>query len=291
MPSDFGSTTLIFTSSLRSSGKNATITGDMTPKGDFVTHIMAATQNTWTRVKIVVVLFGTEDHRVLGATEESWNRPTTRSHNSSPCKDVRPRYMKTPESTGRGTSDKSFRGQEKKTQAPIRAWILAPVTRFSMVPVIFPSSSKMDSDRTCAALRVVAPAIQGSPTIEQSPVRIEITKRSPCMPSKTLSLSRPFFIMYRGLLTSRAVIFWSRKRRTARNAAGRHAPHLAHTGRSVIGMSQGRPVVVTNFVGNTNDERLHPAKLRRIARATSEPSTTPIAGAKLDTLFRIDFVK
>ena len=177
------------------------------------------------------------------------------------------------------------------THAPISAWILAPETLFSRVPLMFPSLSNTESERTWAALRVVAPAIHGSPTSEQSPVRMEMTKRSPCMPSRTLPSSRPFFILNRGLFTKRAVIFWSRNKRTVRKAAGRQAPHRAQTGRSIIGMSHGRPFVVANFVGSVNDGRWHPRKFNRMARATRDPKATPIAGAKLDKLFRIDFVK
>ena len=71
MSIDCLSTTFVFTSSERSKGRKAIIIGEMTPNGDFVTHIMPATHAIWTSVQIVVVFLGTTDHRVFGATDES----------------------------------------------------------------------------------------------------------------------------------------------------------------------------------------------------------------------------
>mmetsp|Transcript_57538 Transcript_57538/g.153685 ORF Transcript_57538/g.153685 Transcript_57538/m.153685 type:complete len:207 (-) Transcript_57538:613-1233(-) len=112
---------------------------------------------------------------------------------------------------------------------------------------------------------------------------------SACMPSRTLFLRRPFSIFHRGLLTRRTVMFWSRNNKTVAMRAGKKAAQRAQTGKSRIGTSQGRPLVVPKTAGM--DKLGRPANLvpctTRAQRAMRDAVTTPIVGAKLDMVLRI----
>jgi hypothetical protein len=89
------------------------------------------------------------------------------------------------------------------------------------------------------------------------------------------------------------VIFWSRNNRTVARSAGIHAPHRAHIGRSIKGIHHGLPDVVANLEGSESagSEAMTCPYFKRATRAVRDPKATPMAGAKLDRLFRIDLVK
>jgi hypothetical protein len=89
------------------------------------------------------------------------------------------------------------------------------------------------------------------------------------------------------------VMFWSKNKSTVAISAGSTANHLAQTGRSINGISHGRPDVVPKTSGM---ERLgSPAAVepreRRAQRASKAADTTPMLGAKLESVFRTVLLK
>lgn len=73
-------------------------------------------------------------------------------------------------------------------------------------------------------------------------------------------------------------------------SAGKNETQRAQTGRSNRGISHGRPVVVPNCAGIVRAGNWTPCETCT-ARAKQAAATTPIVGAKLEIVFRIDLVK
>jgi hypothetical protein len=88
-------------------------------------------------------------------------------------------------------------------------------------------------------------------------------------------------------------MFWSKKSSTVAIMAGRKAAHLAQTGKSNIGTSQGLPDVVAKVVGSDKAGSPATADPRDIRAhlAISDATTTDIVGAKFATVLRIRLEK
>ena len=73
-------------------------------------------------------------------------------------------------------------------------------------------------------------------------------------------------------------------------SAGMKEAQRAHTGKSKIGESHGRPDVVPNVLGMNKVGKAEPYEIQA-QRAMSVPVTTLIVGAKLEIVLRTVFVK
>mmetsp|Transcript_41258 Transcript_41258/g.80734 ORF Transcript_41258/g.80734 Transcript_41258/m.80734 type:complete len:314 (+) Transcript_41258:133-1074(+) len=277
-----------FSSPNLSGASMAMMMGNSTPIGDPFTQNMAPKQAICTDVKRLVIFFGTAVfHGDSGASLLSVNRSLVRSHISFPGSAEIPRYMKRPINTLSGTCARRFRGPLKKIDAPMKECMVRPVMRCSWVFSTVPSGFSTLSALTCEMDRTVAATSHGSPTTDVAAVRSDTMNRSACMPSRRDPLRRPLIILYRGLLTRRTVMFWSRKSRTVAMSAGMRHPKRAQTGMVLRGMSHGRPEVVAKVAGTARVGRVAIAPCeRRAARAMSAPPTTPMVGAKLEMLLR-----
>ena len=75
-------------------------------------------------------------------------------------------------------------------------------------------------------------------------------------------------------------------------SAGTKAPHLAQTGMSIKGTSQGRPDVVAKVGGIDRDGSVAAAPCETFAQfAIKTQAITPIVGPKLDMFFLTPCVK
>jgi hypothetical protein len=88
-------------------------------------------------------------------------------------------------------------------------------------------------------------------------------------------------------------MFWSKNNSTVAIRAGKIAANLAHTGKSKIGINQGRPLDVPNVFGIERQGKAANAGpcAKRAQFAIIVAAITPIVGAKFETVSLMDLLK
>mmetsp|Transcript_655 Transcript_655/g.1481 ORF Transcript_655/g.1481 Transcript_655/m.1481 type:complete len:375 (+) Transcript_655:352-1476(+) len=204
--------------------------------GDFFTTIKNTKQITWMMVNACTLAIGTcRTYEVGGYSFGSISNSWMRSHSWILVSDVMPIVRKRPSSTAIGTN---LSAATAKSDAPMRQWMRRPVRRVSVTleicserwPSALTTSCLSASAKRWLMERTVAAHIHGRPSIEETKITTERTARSRWYPG-------PFLSRLSALFMSRAVMFWSRKRRTDASRAGAMVKKGRNCGTAVCGAS------------------------------------------------------